>query len=85
MVGRAPPVNPSMDNRFTILIPYRNGQAYMVGLLASIPADIPVLVIDDASPQPYIPPQTSQRSLYQNGSARLLQRRSQRGNQRNAR
>lgn len=53
-----------MDNRFTIIIPYRNGQAYINGLLATIPADIPVLVVDDVSTPAYLPPkQANVRSI----------------------
>lgn len=54
--GTHPSRNPIMDNRLTILIPFRSGQAYINGLLATIPADIPVLVVDDNSPQPYLAP-----------------------------
>lgn len=43
--------NLTMDN-LTIVIPYYNGQATIGKLLASLPADIPVVVVDDHSETP---------------------------------
>lgn len=53
-----------MDNRLTVIVPFRSGQAYIQGLLATLPADMPVLVVDDCSPQPYqAPKQANVRSM----------------------
>lgn len=37
----------------TIVIPYRNGEAYINKLLDSIPVEIPVILMDDLSSQPF--------------------------------
>ena len=36
----------------TVVVPFRNGQATLPGLLASVPANVPVIVVDDQSDTP---------------------------------
>lgn len=43
------PRNETVDNPFTILIPFRNGHATIGRLLESLPPELPVIVVDDCS------------------------------------
>lgn len=42
-----------MIDNLTVIVPYRNGQATIERLLASLPAGLPVIVVDDQSSTPY--------------------------------